>query len=112
MSYETKVYRKVGGDELVVADGGKITIEAGGLLDGIVLSSAIGNAEVLTIENGGAIDVEAGGVITAAGTQAAHIADAAAAADAAPDKTEFDALVTKFNAVLAALEGVGVLASS
>jgi len=30
MSYAPKVYRKQGGDELVVADGGKITIESGG----------------------------------------------------------------------------------
>lgn len=30
MSYQTKVYRKQGGDELVVASGGKIVIESGG----------------------------------------------------------------------------------
>lgn len=34
MSYGTKVYRKAGGDELVVAPGGKLTIESGGTLDG------------------------------------------------------------------------------
>ena len=67
---------------------------------------------VLTVASGGSVDVETGGKILANGTQASHIADAAVAAGAAPDKTEFDALVTKFNAVLAALEGVGVLASS
>lgn len=33
MSYQTKVYRKQGGAELVVADGGKITVEAGGEID-------------------------------------------------------------------------------
>lgn len=71
--YNGKVYRKLGGDELVVAPGGKIT---------------------------------------ANGTQAATIADAAAAAGAAPDKAEFDAVVAKLNAVLAALEGVGILAAS
>lgn len=32
MSYNTKVYRKQGGDELVVASGGEITIESGGTL--------------------------------------------------------------------------------
>jgi hypothetical protein len=32
-SYQGKVYRKQGGDELVVADGGKITIESGGSLE-------------------------------------------------------------------------------
>ena len=31
-SYETKVYHKEGGDELVVASGGAITVEAGGSL--------------------------------------------------------------------------------
>lgn len=33
MGYQTKVYRKQGGEELVVADGGKITIESGGTLE-------------------------------------------------------------------------------
>jgi hypothetical protein len=33
MSYQPKVYKKAGGDELVVASGGKITIESGGELD-------------------------------------------------------------------------------
>lgn len=33
MSYQPKVYRKQGGDELVVASGGKITIESGGELE-------------------------------------------------------------------------------
>ncbi|TXL75625.1 hypothetical protein FHP25_13300 [Vineibacter terrae] len=32
MSYNTKVYHKQDGDEVVVADGGKITVEAGGSL--------------------------------------------------------------------------------
>jgi hypothetical protein len=33
MSYTPKVYRKQGGDELVVANGGKITIESGGSIE-------------------------------------------------------------------------------
>ncbi|MFZ3172070.1 MAG: hypothetical protein WA118_08830 [Carboxydocellales bacterium] len=68
--------------------------------------------DIMTVENGGAIDVEAGGKITAAGTQAAHIADAAGAAGANPTQAEYAALVAKFNSVLVALENVGVLASS
>ena len=32
MSYQTKVYRKQGGDELVVASGGAITLDSGGYL--------------------------------------------------------------------------------
>mgnify|MGYP001262101736 CR=1 FL=1 len=31
-SYQPKVYRKMGGDELVVASGGTVTIEAGGYM--------------------------------------------------------------------------------
>ena len=33
MGYNAKVYRKQGGDELVVASGGKITVEAGGTIE-------------------------------------------------------------------------------
>ena len=33
MSYQPKVYRKQGGDEIVVASGGKITLESGGEID-------------------------------------------------------------------------------
>ncbi|MDD4455794.1 MAG: hypothetical protein PHI67_10870 [Candidatus Methanomethylophilaceae archaeon] len=77
MSYNAKVYMKQGGDELVV-DGGKITVESGGI-----------------------IDVAAGGMIKAAGTQAAHIADASGTVS-----------VEAFNAVLKALEDVGILKSS
>lgn len=32
-TYQPKVYRKQGGDELVVASGGKITVESGGIID-------------------------------------------------------------------------------
>jgi hypothetical protein len=32
-TYQSKVYKKQGGDELVVANGGKITVEAGGTID-------------------------------------------------------------------------------
>ena len=33
MSYQAKVYRKQGGEELVVASGGKITVESGGAIE-------------------------------------------------------------------------------
>lgn len=87
MTYIPKVYKKDGGDTQVVA-------------------------------SGGSIDVAAGGKILAAGTQAAHIADAKADY-ATPDlDTEAEVIVainatnTKLNAILAALEGAGILASS
>jgi hypothetical protein len=79
-TYQPKVYRKQGGDELVVASGGQI-------------------------------NVESGGKITAAGTQAAHIANASAVSDP-PTKAEVDAIVTKLNAVLVVLEGAGLTATS
>lgn len=66
MAQNCKVYMKQGGDELVVASGGKIT---------------------------------------AAGTQAAHIADIANDANGT-------AIATAVNAILAALEGVGITAAS
>lgn len=64
-----------------------------------------------------------GGKQTYYGTQANHIVDSAtnvaAAAGATPTKAEFDALVTAYNALatrmnalLAAVEGVGILKTS
>ena len=87
MSYNAKVYMKQGGDELVVDTGGKIT---------------------------------------AAGTQANHIADVAITTDltgvkdgtymtadqAAAIVADFNSIKTKMNAILAALEGVGILKTS
>ncbi len=46
-SYQPKVYRKQGGDELVVASGGKITVESGGEIE---------------VQSGGALDFVAGSV--------------------------------------------------
>ena len=86
-SYQPKVYRKQGGDELVVA-------------------------------NGGVVNVETGGVVKANGTQASHIADASVAHDlnATFSDTEVEAalnaLGTKINAILAAIEGAGITATS
>jgi hypothetical protein len=102
-TYQPKVYRKQGGDELVVS-------------------------------NGGELNIESGGAITDDGTQASHIADAStshaitdpadapADADALRDdlvantipdiETALDALGTKINSILTALEGVGITATS
>jgi len=82
MSIQTKVYKTDGGDTLVVESGGVLQVKTGGK------------------------------IVPNSGTQAATIADAAAAVGANPTKAEYDALVGKFNAALAALEGVGILASS
>jgi len=64
-------------------------------------------------QGGNELRIEPGGKITAAGTQAAHIANTAALTGGeAPTEAEFNALQVKFNSVLAALRGVGILASS
>jgi hypothetical protein len=63
-------------------------------------------------EVGGELRVVTGGSITPnSGTQPAAIADHAAAAGANPTKAEYDALVVKFNLTLAALRGVGLIAT-
>lgn len=48
-TYQPKVYRKQGGDELVVASGGKITVESGGEIEfqsGSILDEKAGLASV------------------------------------------------------------------
>jgi hypothetical protein len=52
MSYQAKVYRKQGGEELVVASGGKVAVESGG-----------------------EVDVESGGALKLDGTQITATAD-------------------------------------
>lgn len=81
-TYSPLVYMKRGGDEQVIADGGK-----------------------QTVESGGSIDVVSGGKITDDGTQASHIADASGG-------TYGTGVEAKINAIIAALEGVGILATS
>lgn len=60
---------------------------------------------VLTIASGGSLDVESGGKIVAAGTQAAAIANATGG-------TYSTGVQAKINSIIAALEGVGILATS
>ena len=59
------------------------------------------NAKVYMKQGGDELVVDTGGKITAAGTQAAHIADASGTVS-----------VEAFNAVLKALEDVGILKTS
>lgn len=86
MSYNAKVYMKQGGDELVVDTGGKIT--AGG-----TQASAIANLTITADLSG-------------IKTETPMTAEQAAALGA-----DLAAIATKLNAILAALEGVGILAS-
>lgn len=59
----------------------------------------------LVVASTGEIKIESGGTITADGTQASHIADLATGATNAQ-------IATAFNTLLAAAEGVGILATS
>jgi hypothetical protein len=70
--------------------------------------------KIVRIAGGDTLHVKTGGkIVPNSGTQAATIADVAALTGGeSPTEAEFNALATKFNAVLAALEGVGILASS
>ena len=84
--YNAKVYMKQGGDELVVATGGKITAAG-------TQASTIANLTITANLAG----IDTGTDMTAA--QAAALG------------VDLAAIATKLNAVLAALEGVGILAS-
>lgn len=60
---------------------------------------------------GGSVAVR-GGTITNDGTQASAVADATAITGGeSPTEAEHNALVTKLNSVLAALRGVGIIAT-
>jgi len=84
-SYQPKVYRKQGGNELVVASGGQIKIETGGK------------------------------VVPNSGTQAASITDApaggtGATAGAYDTAANRDAMIVSLNALIAACRGAGIIA--
>lgn len=85
MSYQPKVYRKQGGDQLVVASGGEIKVETGGK------------------------------IVPNSGTQAASIADApaggtGATAGAYDTAANRDAMIASLNALIAACRGAGIIA--
>jgi len=88
MSYNAKVYMKQGGDELVVDTGGKIT--AAGTQANTIANLTI-TANLAGIN----------------GTDTFMSAEQAAALGA-----DLAAIATKMNAVIAALEGVGILKTS
>ena len=102
MSYITKIYNE-SGDTLNVADGGEIAVADGG---------------VVSIADGGEISITSGGTITAAGTQAANVVAAKTDYTAGNLDAEAEIIVavnltnSKLNAVITALKGVGILASS
>lgn len=67
------------------------------------------SANTLEVESGGSIKIESGGTITAAGTQASAIADITVTGTYADDDSDIE---TAVNSILAALRGVGIIASS
>jgi hypothetical protein len=66
-----------------------------------------GDADTMKVESGGKIDIVSGGKILDDGVQAAHIADVATAGAATAA-----ANATAINSILAAMRGVGILATS
>ena len=63
------------------------------------------DGDTQVIESGGVLDVKTGGIVKANGTQASHIANIANDANGT-------AIATAVNAILAALEGAGILKTS
>ena len=95
MSYNAKVYMEQNGDKQVIDDGGEIEIKEGGKITSEgTQASTIADLTITTDLTG----VDSGTDMTAA--QAAQI------------ETDLAEIATKLNATLAALEGVGILASS
>ena len=94
-TYQPKVYHKQGGDELVAADGGKIDMESGALLQ-----------------------IRAGALITAgtATVAAAHIADPTGGSTSTGGTATTGGLDTKARTAIAAinvvLEGAGLTATA
>jgi hypothetical protein len=56
MTYQPAVYRKLGGNEFVVASSGDITVESGGQV-------TVQSGGSLTIESGGSLNVDSGGIL-------------------------------------------------
>lgn len=65
--------------------------------------------DTFVVASGGEINVESGGTITDDGTQASAIADISVTGTYATDDTPIE---TAINSILAALRGVGIIASS
>jgi hypothetical protein len=112
-TYQPKVYRKQGGDELVIADGGTLTIEEGATVDGSGITVAGVTATAAEINK-----LSGAGAVVASGTQHAHVVDAKTDYTTLDLDTEAEIISalnttnTKLNAVLAALEAFKINASA
>lgn len=107
MSYNTNLRTLQGGNILEVASGAEIRLSGGQITNAGTQASTIADATALT-ENSGAIGGTNDGDLPDLSSPDATI-NAAAVRELA---TAVNTLTTKLNAVLAALEGAGILASS
>lgn len=130
----TTIYLE-GGKKIVIDSGGSLYVKNGGAVEfenGSAISTVAGgkidvvDGSTLNVESGGKIDIATGGVMSAAGTQAANIADLTITADltgvdtgtdmtaaqAAAIEADLASIATKLNAVLAALKGVGIISAT
>lgn len=116
MTYVTKNYSESGdtlaiGGDLNVASGGNLNVKSGGDIE-------VESGGEVNVASGGKVNVASGGIISAAGTQANHVTDASIdhTVNGTFSNTEvkghLDALGTKINSILTALEGVGILKTS
>ncbi|WP_431861385.1 hypothetical protein [Azospirillum sp.] len=97
-TYQTKVYDKLGGDQMVVASGGSINIETGGkiLANGTQASAIVS----LTDSTGGTANDTLAAVGATNGGDVSGVIN-----------SNFADLGAKVNAILAALRGAGIVAS-
>jgi len=107
MSYNTKVRTLQGGDVLEIATGGELRLSGGSITASGSQAANIADATALT-ENGGAIGGTNNGDLPDLASPDAT-SNAAAVREVA---AKVNTLVTKLNAVIAALEGAGIAASS
>lgn len=108
--YNTKVYHAQGGDELVVDDGGKITIKPGGQIDMEGdLSEVVSFDEDYFEVNDGEVTL---GAAVAKGTAVANIpavpTDLSDSANGAAIAAAVNGNATAINAIIAALEEFGI----
>lgn len=108
-TYQTKVYETQGGDELVIASGGRLTIEAGATVTGLAAVTIQAAVADIT-ENSGAIGGTQNGGFSALatawdGTKYPTAAESALLIDAIRENS------AKINDLLAKLRLAGVIAS-